>query len=517
MEVVGIDRITPLDVAAARELDMVIRLVGAARLLDGKVDVRVSPALVDRHHPLAAVEGAFNAVMLQGDAIREITLEGPGAGGVETASAVIADMASVIGTMGTGFLQNDPVWRVLPRLAHGENRSPFYFHLSVDDRPGVLARVTTALAERDVSVARLLQHANGDGAALHVVTHDTRQGPLDEALAAIAAMGEVRRSPLPFPGRLRTRRRGARMGIGVIQRYRDRLPVGPDTPVISLGEGDTPLIPSPADRRAARHRPALQVRGDEPDRQFQGPRDGRGRLEGGRGGRAGRDLRLDRQYRLVGRRLCRARRPDGDRPLPGGRDRGRRRSPRRAPSAPGCSRSRAASTQALENCLEIADRGLYTLVNSVNPNRIEGQKTAVFEIVEQLGGRLPTCSRCPTAAAATRSPTRRGSTRSSARSRIVSAHAVNRATTMASAIRISEPAHLAEVEALVADGRVEPVPVSDDDITRLWRDLASYEGIFCEPSSAAGLAALEQSSSSREARSSACSPATASRTPPRSS
>ncbi|HEY4346619.1 MAG TPA: homoserine dehydrogenase, partial [Gaiellaceae bacterium] len=182
VETVGIDKIDPLDVIAARELDMVIRLVGAARLLDGKVDVRVGPALVDRHHPLAAVEGAFNAVMLQGDAIREITLEGPGAGGIETASAVIADMASVVGTMGTGFLQNDPVWRQLPRLEPGENRSPFYFHLTVDDVPGVLARVTTALAEREVSVARLLQHANGDGAALHVVTHDTSQGSLDEAL-----------------------------------------------------------------------------------------------------------------------------------------------------------------------------------------------------------------------------------------------------------------------------------------------------------------------------------------------
>jgi homoserine dehydrogenase len=199
VEVVGIDTIDPLDIAAARELDMVIRLVGAARLLDGRVDVRVGPALVDRHHPLAAVEGAFNAVMLQGDAIREITLEGPGAGGVETASAVIADMASVIGTMGTGFLQNDPVWRTLPRLEPGESRSPFYFHLSVEDRPGVLARVADALAEREVSVARLLQHQNGDGAALHVVTHETRQGALDEALAAITAMDEVRRKPLPFP------------------------------------------------------------------------------------------------------------------------------------------------------------------------------------------------------------------------------------------------------------------------------------------------------------------------------
>jgi homoserine dehydrogenase len=199
VETVGIDQIDPLTIVAARELDMVIRLVGAARLVDGHVDVRVGPALVDRHHPLAAVEGAFNAVMLQGDAIREITLEGPGAGGIETASAVIADMASVIGTMGTGFLQNDAVWRQLPRLASGDHRSPYYFHLSVDDRPGVLAKVAEELARRGISVARLLQHANGNGAALHVVTHEAREGSLRDALAAISAMPEVRRTPLPFP------------------------------------------------------------------------------------------------------------------------------------------------------------------------------------------------------------------------------------------------------------------------------------------------------------------------------
>ena len=181
-------------VAAARELEMVIRFVGAARLLDGKVDVRVSPALVDRHHPLRG--RGVNAVMLQGDAIREITLEGPGAGGVETALPVIADMASVIGTMGTGFLQNDPGGASLPRLERGENRSRVLLPSSVDDRPGVLARVADALAEREVSVARLLQHQNGDGAALHVVTHDTRKGELDEALAAITAIAEVRRKQL---------------------------------------------------------------------------------------------------------------------------------------------------------------------------------------------------------------------------------------------------------------------------------------------------------------------------------
>ena len=195
----GITDVDADDVAAARELDMVIRLVGAARLVDGMFDVRVQPALVDRQHPLAKVDGAFNAVMLQGDAIREITLEGPGAGGVETASAVIADMVSVIGTMGTGFLQNDAAWRQLPRLPPGDSRSPFYFRLSVEDRPGALARVADELAQRDVSIARLLQLPNGNGASLHVVTHEGRAGALDDALDALGALPEVHRRSRPLP------------------------------------------------------------------------------------------------------------------------------------------------------------------------------------------------------------------------------------------------------------------------------------------------------------------------------
>src|SRR5438067_2106040 len=118
----GIESMRPAHIDAARELDMAVRLIGTATLVDAGFDVRVQPALVDRHHPLAAVDGAFNAVMLQGDAIREITLEGPGAGGFETASAIVADMVSVVGTAGTGFLQNDACWRSLPRAPVGEPR-----------------------------------------------------------------------------------------------------------------------------------------------------------------------------------------------------------------------------------------------------------------------------------------------------------------------------------------------------------------------------------------------------------
>ena len=137
--------------------------------------------------------------MLQGDAIREITLEGPGAGGVETASAVIADITSVIGTMGTGFLENDAAWRDLPTLPEGDSRSPFYFRLHVEDRPGALARVAEGLAEREISVARLLQHANGNGAALHVVTHEARAGGLEDALSAIGQLADVHSSSVPLP------------------------------------------------------------------------------------------------------------------------------------------------------------------------------------------------------------------------------------------------------------------------------------------------------------------------------
>jgi homoserine dehydrogenase len=148
--------------------------------------------LVDRAHPLAAVEGAFNAVMLQGDAIREITLEGPGAGGLETASAVVADMVTIVGTTGTGFLQNDACWRELPRLPAGELASPFYVRVEVADRPGVLALVALRLAAQGISIARLVQTQGEQAATLHIVTHEAPEGRLRDALGEIDALEETR-------------------------------------------------------------------------------------------------------------------------------------------------------------------------------------------------------------------------------------------------------------------------------------------------------------------------------------
>jgi homoserine dehydrogenase len=199
VETRGITEIEEAHVAAAADLGMVVRLVGIATLVGESVDVRVQPAFVERSHTLAAVDGAFNAVMLQGDAIREITLEGPGAGGTETASAVVADLVSVVGTAGTGFLQNDACWRELDRLDPNDWRSPFYVHLVVADRPGVLAHAASRLAAHEVSVAQLVQRLGDGQAAIDVVLHEAPFGRVAAALAEISVFPEVLGRPFVAP------------------------------------------------------------------------------------------------------------------------------------------------------------------------------------------------------------------------------------------------------------------------------------------------------------------------------
>jgi homoserine dehydrogenase len=199
VEVEGIEGLRADHVDAARQLDMRVKLLGRATFAHGRVDVRVGPAFVDAHHPLAAVDGAFNAVMLQGDAIREITLEGPGAGGLETASAVVADLVSIVGTSGTGFLQGDPVWHRIERMPPGELTSLWYLRLLVEDRAGVLARLAQELAVEGVSVARLVQQPANGHAVLHVVTHEAPAGRVDATLAAIRALPESRGEATALP------------------------------------------------------------------------------------------------------------------------------------------------------------------------------------------------------------------------------------------------------------------------------------------------------------------------------
>jgi threonine synthase len=151
---------------------------------------------------------------------------------------------------------------------------------------------------------------------------------------------------------------------------------------------------------------------------------------------------------------------------------------------------RGSFDDALRSCQELTGRGDFALVNSVNPDRIEGQKTAAFEIDEALG-RAPDVLALPYGGGGNTTAYAKGFAEDGVRPRIVAAQSAQRATTLASAIRISEPAHAHEVDALVDSGAAEIVTVSDEDISRMWLEAAG-EGLFCEPSSAAGLAALSQ-------------------------
>ena len=421
----GITTIDPADVAAARRLDMAIRLVGAARLVDGQVDVSVHPALVDNQHPLAKVDGAFNAVMLQGDAIREITLEGPGAGGVETASAVIADITSVIGTMGTGFLENDAAWRDLPTLPEGDSRSPFYFRLHVEDRPGALARVAEGLAEREISVARLLQHANGNGAALHVVTHEARAGGLEDALSAIGQLADVHSELGAVARHLRPRRRGARMDVGAF----------------SLGEGSTPLVRAQRATTRLGRDVFLKCEGVNPTGSFKDR--GMVRAVAGAFGEGARAVCCASTGNTAASAAAYAARAGLDAIVltPAGAAATAKRAQARACGAR-VVEIRGSFDDALRLARELGQQDGYVLVNSLNPLRIEGQKTVVTELLDELQS-VPEVIALPYGGGGNVSAVAAAVGDAGVETRIVVGQAAERTTTWASAIRIGEPAHRA--------------------------------------------------------------------------
>ena len=151
----GITEIRPDDIAYAKELGLSLKLLGVAELHGEAISVRVFPCFLYRGHPLAPVEGPFNAVTLEGPTISEITISGPGAGGIETASAVLADVSSIL----TGEAPVHVADRQLEILDDLE--SSFYLHLEVADEPGVLARIADVIGRNGISVKSVVQRGTG--------------------------------------------------------------------------------------------------------------------------------------------------------------------------------------------------------------------------------------------------------------------------------------------------------------------------------------------------------------------
>src|SRR4051794_35493552 len=185
----GIERLTADDMAFARELGLGLKLIGSAERVDGGISVRVHPAFLYPGHPLASVNGPYNAVTLESEAITEITLSGPGAGGPQTASAVLGDVISAMIPPATV----PETTQELPIVEDVE--SAFYIHLEVADRPGVLAQIAEILGMQGASVKSVLQQGLGERARLIMVLHPILESRFYAALRLIGQLDFMRSPP----------------------------------------------------------------------------------------------------------------------------------------------------------------------------------------------------------------------------------------------------------------------------------------------------------------------------------
>jgi threonine synthase len=281
--------------------------------------------------------------------------------------------------------------------------------------------------------------------------------------------------------------------VPLIERFRDRLPVGPSTPVVSLGEGSTPLLRAP--RLSEQLGLDLWLKW-EPSNPTGSYKD--------RGMTVAVSKALEDGARAV---ICAS---TGNTSASAAAYAARAGLPALVLVAESAARGklvqaralgarvlavRGSFDEALAAARALADRGDYVLVNSLNPNRVAGQKTAVFEIVEELEG-TPDAFVLPYGGGGNTTAYTKALSELGLAAAVHPVEAADRARTLASAIRIAEPAH----GAFVAESGARVHAVPDEEIVAAWLELARVEGLFCEPSSAAGLAFLRSSDELRGGR-----------------
>ena len=198
LHVEGIRDISAVDIAMAEVLGFRIKLLGIAERTDAGVSARVNPCMVPISAPIARVDGVFNAVVAEGDAVGRVMLEGRGAGAGPTASAVVADLIDIARG------RTSPVWGAeqsalshAPAVPMRLHRGAYYLRLMVLDRPGVIADVTAVLRDASISLESMLQRGRAPGEAVPVVvtTHECEEAAMQAALARLSALDSVLEKP----------------------------------------------------------------------------------------------------------------------------------------------------------------------------------------------------------------------------------------------------------------------------------------------------------------------------------
>lgn len=193
----GIEAVEPVDFRYARELGYAIKLIAHTQRHPGRVEARVHPALVPLEHPLARVEGAENAVFVEGDLVGQVLLVGQGAGGRPTASAVVGDLIDLARSIRRG-VQSRPSFSFDDRIGvvpMGEVTTRAYYRIRVEDRPGVVAAIGQVFAEEGVSISSFIQKdawSQDQTAELVVTTHPAQDASLQNARRRMEGLEPVR-------------------------------------------------------------------------------------------------------------------------------------------------------------------------------------------------------------------------------------------------------------------------------------------------------------------------------------
>jgi homoserine dehydrogenase len=197
----GIEHITLADLQAAGELGYRIKLLGVAQRTPHGVEQRVHPTMVPRSSPVAQVMGVTNAVTIDADAVNELTLVGPGAGGMATASAVVADIADIAkGIRSAPFGLPVALLKPAEKSPMRRHEGGYYIRLAARNRSGAAAAIATRMAERDISLESIVQRRlpgapDADVVPVVLMTYATTEATIREALAAIVADGYVAEQP----------------------------------------------------------------------------------------------------------------------------------------------------------------------------------------------------------------------------------------------------------------------------------------------------------------------------------
>ena len=187
----GISGITKEDFEWAARLDKTIKLVAQIDNKNG-FNARVHPVLIDRKHPLAAIRGALNALVIEGDNINQLVFSGPGAGAEPTASAIIGDVLSACHQLSSDQTNWYPLREFKGEMKSFQNvESSMFIRLSVNDEPGVLAKISGTFGDNNVSIESVIQEGRGDTAELVLVTHEAPEKDIKNSIDQISALDSV--------------------------------------------------------------------------------------------------------------------------------------------------------------------------------------------------------------------------------------------------------------------------------------------------------------------------------------